>query len=500
MNPIPDISLLRACSPFQKRAVLKIAIELVKADDKIHRKEISLLEGLQKGLSLTQGELDLIHYLTLADAVDAVRRMDDATVVEVMGVFNSIMRADSDIDFEENLLLSAVSLSCRPESRAWASVLSVPAPDIDIPDRQIAYLEKEASAQTHDVLDDPYDNLLISKAFGDIGLELFYLPNVLADLGRPSEDGKFALLRKSMGYLMPAGDLLETDSLRRSLDAFDSSAFFKVVTSRFGLTPEAFPFDAFLLVRIRDGAVLDDDNSIRPSIDFFCLDISTEVKKRILSFVSFFEEQTQLIPYDGYYKILYDHFSAESKLNSRILLDRDFGFRLESFGNRRIAFESSPQARTLYLLLLRFGRDGIGQETFHSASAYLDRAGGGYTASDGTFDLPSFERDLLSGDEPWRTVIFDTVRIYRAISTKDEQKVGFLSYIGSILSHRSSLKTYINKGFSSVRGLSDPDMYQVEFDRETNAYRVGLGLSMFLAEEDGKTVPLKESRFWKSLL
>ena len=64
-----DLSILASCSPLQKRSVLKIAIEVVKADNKIHSKEISVLDSLQDKLGLAQEELDLVHYTPLSDAV-----------------------------------------------------------------------------------------------------------------------------------------------------------------------------------------------------------------------------------------------------------------------------------------------------------------------------------------------------------------------------------------------------------------------------------------------
>lgn len=497
-----DTSCLKSCTPVQKRSILKIAIELVKADNKIHSKEISVLDDLQESLGLTQEELDLIHYAPLSEAVSVISGMDEQTVNVVMGVFDSIMRIDSDIDFEENLLYAAVTISCLPESRKWARVLSVSDLDIDISDRQILFLEKGYSDNVHQVLDDKYDNLLISKAFGDIGLSLFYLPNIIQELGL-SEKGpadKFGLLKKSMSYLMPAGDMLKVDSLRESLATFDSSTFFKVVTSRFGLEPDFFPFNAFLLVKIRGSVILDDENAMCNTVDFFCLDISEDVKHRILSFVSLFGDNTYLLPYDGYYKLLFDYFSSESKINSEILLDREFHFTLPSLGGKSIPFESSPQSRTLYLLLLRYGRAGISQDCFNAAIKFLEKVDTSRYIDGGMFEIDAFEDDLLSGNEPWRNVIFDAIRIYRAVSTKDEENPEFLSYITSILSHRSSLKTYVNKGFSSVQDLSDKEMYFIEFDRRTNSYKVGIGLSMFLIEEGaGVPHPLSESSFWNAL-
>ena len=496
------MNTLSSLTPIQKRALLKIAIELVKADNKIHSKEVSVLNGLQERLGLPQEELDLIHYIPLSDAVSVIGQMEGPEVKAALAIFNNIMRVDSDIDFEENLLYAAVTTSCLPESSAWASVLSVPDLDVDLSDRQIVFLEKSYSEGAHRVLDDKYDNLLISKAFGDIGLNLFYLPNVLDDLGLVGDDpnGRFGLLQKSMGYLMPAGDMIKIDGLKESLGSFDSERFFKVVISRFGLSPEVFPFQAFLLIKIRNGVVLDDENAMHHSTEFFCLDISSDVKHRILSFVSLFGDDSYLLPYEGYYRILFDYYSSESKMNSEVCLDRDFHFTLPSFGGKRIQFESSPQATTLYLLLLKYGQDGIDQNTFQSAIKYLKSPEALRFVCGGSIDLDGFLAQLQDGDEAWRDVIYNTIRIYRSISTKDERSPRFLSYIASILSHRSTLKTYLNQGFNAIQELSDKQMYHVRFDKLTKTYRLGIGLSMFLIEEAGKSPSaLTESRFWQSL-
>ncbi len=486
----------------QKRAILKVALEMVKADNKIHSKEVAALNTLRRNLNLRQEELDLIHYIPLSDAVTSLRQLEGPDVKAVLDIFNSLMRIDSDIDFEENLLLAAVTVSCLPESRAWAHVLSVPDLDLELSPRQVAFLEKGYSAETHRILDDRYDNLLLSKAFGDIGLNLFYLPNVLDELGLSGHgrDNRFGILQNSMEYLMPAGDMLKVDGLRESLSTMDSEAFFKVVVSRFGLAPDAFPAEAFLLVKIRSGVVLDDENTVHNSSDFFCLDISSDVKHRILSFVSLFGDDSYLLPYEGYYRILFDCFSSESKINSEICLDGDFNFSLPGCGGKLISFESSPQARTLYLLLLRFGQEGIGQDLFQSAIDYLDSPRASGFVDGGSFDLEGFERSLLQSDGPWIDLIYNAIQIYRAISTKDGHHPRFLSYISSILSHRSTLKTYLNKGFDSIQELSDKQMYHVRFDRARNAYSLGIDRSMFLVRDGNrKAVPLIESRFWKTL-
>lgn len=489
-------------TPLEKRALFKIAIELVKADNKIHSKEISVLDKLQADLELAQEELDVIHYSPLSVAVSTIKAMKAEQVESILNLFIGIMKADSNIDFEEKLLLSAVVMACSKDSCDWASVISATDVGVELSDKQIVYLEKEFCATTHGVFDDKYDNLLISKAFGDIGLQFFYLPNVLSDLGlhTSEESGKFALLQKSMSYLMPAGDKFKVNNLENALETFDTGTFFRVICSRLNLEPDFFPFSSFLLIKIRDSVVLDDSNTVKNSVDFFCLDLSKEVKKRILEFVSKFDEQTYMLPYEGYYKLLYDYFSSESKINSDVVIDLSFNFCLENLDNLKVQFESAPQSKTLYLLLLKAGKKGIRQDTFIKAADFLKSVDTSKYLIGGDLNLELFKEDLLSIGSDWALLIFNTISIYQAVSTKNEQKENYLAYIHSIISHRSSLKTYVNKGFSSITGLSNPEQYFIKFDKEFNSYSIGASASLFhIVESKGQIVPLSHSLFWQFL-
>ena len=91
--------------------------------------------------------------------------------------------------------------------------------------------------------------------------------------------------------------------------------------------------------------------------------------------------------------------------------------------------------------------------------------------------------------------------IYQAISTKDVQKTSFLNYLLNIFQHRSSLKTYVNKGFASVPKLSDKEQYNISFDSEFGAYKVAVSPSLFdMKLPDGRIVPICDTGFWESLI
>ena len=497
--------MLSSLTPLKKRTIFKVAVDLIKADGRIHGKEIRILDELQSEMELSQEDIDLTHYITLSEAVSSINEMSDGQVDYVIDLFNRIMRADSDISDRENILLTAISMACDRESREWSRVISVPASETKVPDDQVIFLEKSWEENAHRVFDDKYDNLLISKAFGDVGLQFFYLPSVLDGLGLKCGVGmdlgaQLELLRKSIGYLAPFGKKDAKNGVEAVLEGLDSATFFKVFLSALHLCPDMFPFNSFILVKVRDNVVFDDRNCSREVVDFLCIDMSDQIKKRILGFVSNFTEQTFVLPYEGYYKMFYDYLSNESKIVSSVLIDRTLHFRMENLGGAKVNFESSPQARALYLLLLFYGRQGVTQTCFSEALEHLQTfVADDFCVSEGALDIDALQGHLRTINTDWSLLIYNIISIYRTISTKDEYKPSYLSYIQSILNHRSSLKTYVNAGFSQIPGLADPEQYHIVFDKEFNLYRVSASPSLFFVESEGMRIAIRESSFWRML-
>ena len=290
----PSLTLL------QKKCVFKIVVELVKADSLIHENEVRMLDGMREELSLKQEDLDESHYIPLEMAVNGLREIPIEEREKLLALFEKTVRVDNDVDAQENLFLSALKLALG-ENAPWCGVISVPGVDVEVLNSQIVYLEDEYSYAVHEVFDDEADFLLLSKALGDIGFQLFYMPQVkreLEGLGT-SAAGRYALLQRALGYLAPFGDKTKTNGISSVLQTLDAKSFYKIVLSRYGVTPDRIASKAFLLLKIRDSYVLDDDNVFCKTVDFLYLDVSAEVKKRILSFVSIFDEKAFRIAYDG---------------------------------------------------------------------------------------------------------------------------------------------------------------------------------------------------------
>lgn len=473
-----------------KLAVLRIAVDLVKADSRIHRDEISLLASLQEKFALSQDDLDRIHYITLQQAVSSLKELDVFTAGKVTQILEDIMCVDNEIDYEENILLTSVFMSISPATRDWCDVMSVQNIMDETSMKQVLYLESEPSREVHELFSDKYDKLMITKSFNDMGLDFFYLPDVLRGSNRAEMVG---LMKQAMRYLVPSGAIrVEHDDI----DDFSAEGFFYYLMSRYRIDVRSLRSQSFLLFKVRDSYCLDDDNNQTKGVDFFVIDMSSDVKSRIYSFISRYDNKSNRIPYEGCYKILCDYLSSASKNVSRILVDETYNFSLMDSERTRIVFESSPQTRTFYLLLLKYGSAGVGQDTFEEALRMLR-------------DLPDTEdfcmSDFLSRMVSMRTdasvLIYNAYVIYSVVSGKETSSRKFLGYIESIFRNRSSLKNYANRGFAELEKLADADMFSISFDASAKTYSIAAGLQSFrICCMSVSETPLDKADFWLRLL
>lgn len=471
-----------------KLAVLRIAVDLVKADGRIHGGEVGILASLRERFELSQDDLDRIHYITLQQAVSSLKELDSYSAEAVLGILSEVMCVDNDIDYDENILFTSVYMSLNPQTRDWCNVVSSSGVMDETSLKQILYLESSPNAEVHRLFDNEYDKLLVTKSMNDLGLEFFYLPDVLR-----GEQKKRELLDEAMRYLVPAGITREA----ARLSEVNSDGFFYFLLSRYKIEVSTLGTSSFLLLKIRDSYSLDDDNNLSKGVDFFVVDMRENVKERIYSFISKFDNHSEEISYEGCYKILYDYMSRAIKKVNRIVLDDRYEFCLMEQDMARIMFESSPQARSFYLLLLRYGAAGVSQKLFELALNYL-----GGIPDDGPFSMEEFMVSLRKEASEVARLVYNAVVIYSAVSSKEASGRKFLGYIESMFRNRSSLKNYINKGFADSGALADPERYCVSFDSESKSYGIAADIASFrvysdLAREVGM---LSSSDLWRRLL
>ena len=476
----------------QKRAIFKLAVDLAKVDRQIHGNEIALLNSLQTDLNVTKDELEMIHYMSLQQCLEALQSLSQAQKESVESFFQSMLGVDDDLDKREQMLFAAIKIALDEDSSRWAKVISVNGGESECPVDQIIYLEKKLCEHAHGVLDDKLDNLLITKALNEVGLQFFYLPQVKQKID-------VDLLLRSMEYILPIRERCGKEDMEESLQKITSIEFLKAFCSAYRLSPGNLPYDAFILAKVQEGEILNEEGRLSRCIDFLCIDVTSDIRKRLSHFVDLLDAPVSALCYDGYYRLLYDQLSSARSIVTTLYIDHKYDFFIKADSEEKMRFDSAPQAKTLYLLLLRYGTSGVSQECFEQAEAYLKTQA--IICANQSWDLGSFKTLLLKENKDYTRLIYNIVSIYSSISTKDSSVPSFLNYISTILRQRSALKSYVNNAFASIPSLYERERYSINFEKNLKIYYLEVDTSLIsIAESDNEVCGIRDSRLWSDMV
>lgn len=476
----------------QKRAIFKLAVDLAKVDRQIHGNEIALLNSLQTDLNVTKDELEMIHYMSLHQCLEALQSLSQAQKESVESFFQSMLGVDDDLDKREQMLFAAIKIALDEDSSRWAKVISVNGVESECPVDQIIYLEKKLCEHAHGVLDDKLDNLLITKALNEVGLQFFYLPQVKQKID-------VDLLLRSMEYILPIRERCGKEDMEESLQKITTIEFLKAFCSAYRLSPGNLPYDAFILSKVQEGEILNEEGRLSRCIDFLCIDVTSDIRKRLSHFVDLLDAPVSALCYDGYYRLLYDQLSSARSIVTTLYIDHKYDFFIKADSEEKMRFDSAPQAKTLYLLLLRYGTSGVSQECFEQAEAYLKTQA--IICANQSWDLGSFKTLLLKENKDYTRLIYNIVSIYSSISTKDSSVPSFLNYISTILRQRSALKSYVNNAFASIPSLYERERYSINFEKNLKIYYLEVDTSLIsIAESDNEVCGIRDSRLWSDMV
>jgi len=482
-------------SSIQKRAIFKIAVDLVKADYQIHGNEVDFLEQLQRKYAVPADDLDLIHYMTLQEATSVVSGMDAPEKADVCSMFRQIVSADNDIDFRESILLSAILLQLESGSSGCVKIITTLDSNAEYVNDQLVYLEEKECTQARGILKDPYENLLMTSILSKMGLQLFYLPDVVNSLDASSAEGHSAeILQKSIEYMVPLSFGMERPELRESLKMLDIPMFTQLICSNYRIDAASLGMSAYVMLNINEGYVLDDEANKHRCLDMLCIDVSDNLKERILDLVRLLSKPQYAISYKGYYKVLYDFLSLENKVNSGLLVDESLNFVFDDWRKTPLNFKSAPQCKTLYLLLLFYSPTGISQTIWAAAESLLGRMD-----SWNLQDEMDVRLRLMQCHSEAADLIANIMLLYNTFAHHDCSVSKMLQYVRSIIVHRSSLKNYINNAIDAATAVSDKEQYRVVYLPESKSYAVRLRPDCVKIQTSETTTPYRASYLWNVL-
>lgn len=491
-------------SSIQKRAFLKIAIDLVKIDNLFHFNEMDIISYLEKESNVQTNDTEMIHYMSMSQAINVLKQLDPSCINETINIFEKIISSDNNIDTKENILLSSIKMALLPEYSQWVSIISVDDATSDCNQKQLAYIEKGFNKNCHSFFDNDYEFLHFKTELKKAGISLFYLPaelNNIESFWLKINDKNSSALNHSLNFITPPDNYYDSSNILTNLKSIDHTAFYNTLILHYKIIPDLINCNSFLLLKIKNEDILDDNGNIHNYSDFIVISLDENIKQRITAFLSILTKPDLFIPVDGYYKVLYEYINKKSQMLGTVEIDSNFQLYFKNINSEKIIIKSHPQSCALYFLILKYGKLGLSSNTFNNALLLLENIKTNMHKNKDSFNPDPLLYKLLKHNNKESIMLYNLITIYSALSTKDNYSVDFLDYIIKIIKHRASLKNYINTGFRSLQENNNCNDFKIIYDPVYKTYYVKADISLFKTRKADKnsSIPLTESNLWSQL-
>lgn len=304
----------------ERTAILRILIDVVKADCVIDKHEMDLFALLRAKYSLSPsiGDVDSV---TLSDACLALKNLPERD--EVLSDIRSMVAVDGQCTKQETLLFVALQHALTTDN---AEIISVNVPNLSVEGDQVLYVESKYVAASNKVVCDNFR--LLSSEFRQVGLNFVYLPKVAEHFQKTDS----ALMVEVCRFLAPNYDDAEVANLVEYAKGITTSKFCKEqLYGKLGMA-SLYETNPALLVPIGtsfiDGKLINNFLKIEfeepNTLVSQSLALVDEFKRllgdNILLLSSYSDAEGQF-PYNGYFKQLFDIYLLKNCERSSVLID-----------------------------------------------------------------------------------------------------------------------------------------------------------------------------------
>lgn len=347
------------------KAIMKLAIDIIKVDRSIHFNEINFIKQLREEYKLSDNDVNELNKFSFQEAVCILQNQNKKIRYETMSKLTQLVKADNWIDPKESYLLFAIKMALSDETKDKVQLLTVDPEQIDFYGKQIIYLEKQYIPRVNSYIKENIN--FIQTIFNSLNIDFFYVPDVLQKAKSNKE-----FMADIIKYLMPYFSLNTENTVETVLGQIDhiitSSRFEKEIIKRFGDIEEEIQFDSYLLMKVQNSYIVNSSGQRVRKSDFICINASIDYLDTLLKnvLVTYFQkEDRNNISFRGYHRILFEILSDETKSDWDLVVKKDkIGsrkFYLQGHNDDNIEFELNltPLERILYLLFLVYGKVGI---------------------------------------------------------------------------------------------------------------------------------------------
>lgn len=456
----------------ERTAILRMLIDMVKADCVIDKNEMDLFARLREkyGLSSSIAGVDGV---TLADACVALKNNPESTTI--LSDINDMVLADGQCTKQEALLYIALRYALLDDG---AEILSVNIPNLSVDNEQVLYVESKFVAAANKAITDNFR--LLTAELKQVGLNLVYLPKVAEHFQKTDP----ALMAEVCRFLAPNYDDAAVENLISYLKGVTTPVFTK--EQLYGKLGMASLYDANPALLVPIGTSFVNSKLIH---NFLKIELGkpADIVDRVLAFVDVFkrlqaddlvlvssrEEADGQFAYNGYFKQMFDICLLKNTERSSVLIDLDAQNVLLPEVCRKLDGPIHTKEKAFYVLTL------------------VEMCGGGMC-----FRPPVSSEELSDYNRRLELYQRRFAYLYKCLGGS----VGFEPDL-SVSETRQQMKSRINKYFKQAEdALYQSTDYLLQLDKKgTLSTRFDLSI-VKVKDRNGSISNLVDSELYKTLL
>lgn len=308
----------------EKTAVVRIFVDLIKADRIIDTGEMVFYDEMRKKYNFAQENEVAAMAMSFSEAISILKMSAGDLRRDVLADCTDATVSDGFCAHSEALLLIALKRALGDEESENVSVISISKKSFSVDYSTVLYVESKFDVETNRQIVDNYRS--VYKEFLFSGFQFVYIPNVIHHY-KETDKGMF---RRMISFLAPSFSMDGVESVVDGLLSMTTESFCKdILCNRLNLE-NLREVNPSLLIKIGNDYVGDVEYS-----NLLCVEIEDGfvdfVKKFVDDFSSMLSSDTLTVPigreannqylYYGFYKQLLDIFLRRNNIRSRIVID-----------------------------------------------------------------------------------------------------------------------------------------------------------------------------------
>lgn len=450
-----------------KVAIARIFTDLIKADRIVDTGEMECWRRVCEKYAITKQNETEAQGMSFADALRAICDSGVSGLKEdLLGDCRSMTVSDGFCAHSEALLMITLMLMLNPSDEFAVEAISIPRSNFNIDIATALYIENSFDSDTNEAITRDYRTVF--KELQLAGFHFVYLPYII-DHYRKTDP---KLFRSILSFLAPAVSDEGIEYIYKSLMQMTTGGFCKdILCNKCGIDELRDTYPS-LLIKIGNSFVgeteyanylkIEVDGDIVATVQHF-VDLFSDMLSSDVFVVNTSEEKDNQFHFHGFYKQLLDIFLVRKNIRSTILID---------YCKEEIAFPEIDtkvsglhrREKALYTLLLCQGADGL------------------------NFSKPRAGTNMQKYDKRMESIIRRYNGIYGMFGGESAPDLTQSNIRGPIIS-------ILRRRIGALSGLYNPDDYNVG-KNAIGAYVVNIEPELVFVKEDGKAVPLRESRLY----